>query len=117
MLPGAAYALLGDCVVGFGGPQPRLSLFFLARARWKTLALVSPRDRLTQEGSASLLRHVIVVEAADARATLFALGGSTFPRFAAAPPAFLRAVSCPTAQLARCQRVPAGLFPRFPDST
>ena len=113
MLPGASYALYGDCVIGFGGALPRISLFFLHRSLWKTISLVSPREPPhRQEGSASLFPHAIAVETLDSHSTLFTFGGSTFPPSAPAT-AFLRTVSCDTSQLARCQRVPAGLFPRF----
>ena len=114
MLPGASYALYGDCVIGFGGALPRISLFFLHRSLWKTISLVSPREPPhRQEGSASLFPHAIAVETLDSHSTLFTFGGSTFPPSVPAT-AFLRTVSCDTSQLARCQRVPAGLFPRFP---
>ena len=114
MLPGASYALYGDCVIGFGGALPRISLFFLHRSLWKTISLVAPREPPhRQEGSASLFPHAIAVETFDSHSTLFTFGGSTFPPSVPAT-AFLRTVSCDTSQLARCQRVPAGLFPRFP---
>lgn len=114
MLPGASYALYGDYIIGFGGALPRISLFFLHRSLWKTISLVSPREPPhRQEGSASLFPQAIAVETLDSHSTLFTLGGSTFPPSVPAT-AFLRTVSCDTSQLARCQRVPAGLFPRFP---
>ena len=128
MLPGASYALYGDCVIGFGGVHPRISLFFLHRSLWKTIPLVSPRDApQRQEGSASLLQHAIAVEAFDSHSTLFTFGGSPFPPSvpsvssaqsiaSAASTAFLHTISCAKSQLARCQRVPTGLFPRFPAS-
>ena len=48
--PGSACALSGDCVIGFGGLRPRLSLFFLHRAVWKTLSLVGVPARAHSGG-------------------------------------------------------------------